>query len=89
MKSSRTEDKKTGVENMKEKLKEAVHPIGLEGQKRDNGEKKEIRGENFPKQMKCTSLQIERTHRRPNGVNVNNQQKGHILVEVLIGRKPL
>lgn len=51
---------------MKEKLKEVVHLIGLEGKKRDNGEKKEIRGENFPKQMKCTSLQIERTHQRPN-----------------------
>lgn len=40
VKSSRTEDKNTGMENMKEKLKEAVHLIGLEAKKRDNGEKK-------------------------------------------------
>lgn len=40
VKWSRTEDKNTGMENMKEKLKEAIHLIGLEGKKRDNGEKK-------------------------------------------------
>lgn len=40
MKASRTEDKNTGMENMKEKLKEAIHLISLEGKKRDNGEKK-------------------------------------------------
>lgn len=40
MKSSRTEDRQTGVENRKEKLKEAIHLIGLEGKKRDSGEKR-------------------------------------------------
>ena len=53
MKSSRTEDRQTGMENMKEKLKEAIHLIGLEGKKRDKEKRDaETRGESVPKQMK-------------------------------------
>lgn len=61
MKSSRTEDRQTGMENMKEKLKEAIHLIGLEGKKRDKEKRDaETRGESVPKQMKRTRLQSER-----------------------------